>query len=100
MTIRQLIRDGEFKELAEAQLDSKKRITLKRLKTNSKRYRIYANGAGQIILDPQVSVSASEVWLFENKSALESVRRGLRQSAEGKVKEGPSMAGHADLELG
>lgn len=99
MTIRQLIQDGEFEEVTEVRLDGKKRIALGKLKTANRRYRVYVNGAGQIVLDPQVSVSASEAWLFQDKAALASVRRGLQQSADGRVKEGPSMAGHAGDEL-
>ena len=30
-------------------------------------------------------IPSSEKWLYENKRALESVRRGLRQAAKGKV---------------
>ena len=40
---------------------------------------------GRIILEPQVSIPASEAWLFRNKRALESVARGLDQIADAKV---------------
>jgi hypothetical protein len=40
---------------------------------------------GQIVLDPQVSIPASEAWLYRNPEALASVRRGLQDLAEGKV---------------
>ena len=42
------------------------------------------NALGQIILDPVKAVPASEMWLYENPQALASVKRGLRESAEGK----------------
>jgi hypothetical protein len=48
-------------------------------------YHIYANSVGQIVLDPQVTVPASEAWLFKNPEALAAVRRGLKDAAEGRV---------------
>jgi hypothetical protein len=40
---------------------------------------------GQIVLDPQVTIPASEAWLFSDPDALASVRRGLSDAAKGKV---------------
>jgi hypothetical protein len=40
---------------------------------------------GQILLDPQVTIPASEIWLFNNPKALTSVRLGLSDAAKGKV---------------
>ena len=48
-------------------------------------YHIYHNSLGQIVLDPQVTIPASEAWLFNNPKALASVRRGLADAAQGKV---------------
>ena len=48
-------------------------------------YAIYHNSIGQIVLDPQVTIPASELWLFENKDALALVQRGLSDAAKGKV---------------
>ena len=48
-------------------------------------YSIYRNALGQLILDPVKAVPASEMWLYENAEALASVKRGLRESAEGKT---------------
>jgi len=48
-------------------------------------FHVYRNIHGQIILDPQVSIPASEAWLFNNPEALESVRRGLKNASEGMV---------------
>jgi hypothetical protein len=48
-------------------------------------YHVYSNSLGQIILDPQVTIPASEAWLFNNPDALASVRRGLNDAAQGRV---------------
>jgi len=42
-------------------------------------YHIYSNSMGQIILDPQVAIPASELWLFRNKKALEMIEVGISQ---------------------
>ena len=86
----------DFKEVAEVRPDEKHRITLKKIKRAEKVYRIYENELGQIILDPMLLVPASEMWLHENKKALASVRQGLKEAAEGKIRPGPSYAEHAD----
>lgn len=96
MTIKEIVDKMDFEEVADAQLDSKKRITLKKIKSEIRQYKIYVNTAGQIILDPQVMIPASEAWLFKNKKALAAVRKGLEESAAGKVVERKSMAKHAD----
>ena len=48
-------------------------------------YRIYANGIGQILLDPQVAIPASEAWLFNSPDVLALAQRGLSDAAEGRV---------------
>ncbi|MGA3373722.1 MAG: hypothetical protein ABSC48_18395 [Terracidiphilus sp.] len=58
-------------------------------------YNIYRNPLGQLIPDPVKAVPASELWLFENASALASVKQGLRESAEGKSVYRGSFAQHA-----
>ncbi|HEY93315.1 MAG TPA: hypothetical protein G4O15_00055 [Dehalococcoidia bacterium] len=66
--------------------DSKRRVVLPvSLVSEDIVYHIYSNEAGQILLDPQVMVSASEAWLFRNPEALASVKRGLANAAEGRV---------------
>ena len=66
--------------------DSKKRVVLPTsLVGNDITFHIYSNSVGQIVLDPQVTVPASEAWLFKNPDAIASVRRGLAEAAQGKV---------------
>jgi hypothetical protein len=43
-----------------------------------------------------VSIPESEAWLFRNKKAIDSVRRGLQEVAAGKAKPGRSYARFAD----
>ncbi len=43
------------------------------------------------------AVPEDEAWLYENPKALGSVRNGLRQAREGRLKKGPNLA--ADKKL-
>ncbi len=43
-------------------------------------FHIWHNSRGQILLDPQVTIPASELWLFKNKKALASVDRGMAET--------------------
>ncbi len=57
------------------------------------------NDAGQILLDPVVSIPERELWLWQNPSALASVQRGIQQSAAGESHELGSFAQYADFEV-
>jgi hypothetical protein len=83
----EIIKDEKLTRIAKSVTpDTKKRIVLpKILVKEGVSYRIYYNSLGQIILDPQVTIPASEVWLFENPDAITSVRQGLTDAANGKV---------------
>lgn len=59
-------------------------------------FNIYQDERGRIVLDPQVSIPASEAWLYRNADALESVRRGLEDAAAGRTKSLGSFARFAD----
>ena len=66
--------------------DAKKRIVLPKVTVQKGiTYHIYSNSIGQIVLDPQVTIPASEAWLFNDSDALASVRRGLSDAAQGRV---------------
>ena len=60
------------------------------------RFNVYLDERGRIILDPQVSIPASEAWLYRNEKALDSVRRGLNEAAEGKTRKASSFARYAE----
>ena len=83
----EIIKDTDFKRVAESvKPDAKKRVVLPKVQVlEGVTYHIYSNSIGQIILDPQVTIPASEVWLFNNPDALASVQRGLLDAAQGKV---------------
>jgi hypothetical protein len=82
-----IIRNTDFTGIAKSvKPDAKKRVVLPRgLVREGITYHIYANSVGQIVLDPQVTIPASEAWLFEDKNALASVDRGMVESADGQV---------------
>jgi hypothetical protein len=82
-----IIRDSELEKVADSvKPDTKKRILLSKVPIQKgTRYHIYVNSFGQIVLDPQITIPASEAWLFNNPNALASVRQGLADAAQGKV---------------
>ena len=87
MEVMIIIKDTDFQRVAESvKPDAKKRVVLQKIQVlEGVTYHIYSNSLGQIVLDPQVTIPASEVWLFNNPNALASVRRGLSDAAQGKV---------------
>ena len=92
MTYAQIVKAEDFSVVAEVRTDEKRRVGLKRVKRAGKMYRVYENSLGQLILDPVVTIPASEAWLFKNKKALASVRQGLKEAGEGKLVKMPSLA--------
>lgn len=93
-----VVREGEFEILGEVKTDSKRRILLKGSDAAA-HYRIYRNGAGQYVLDPQVMVPKAEAWLYESKEALGSVRKGLQELGARKLRKMKSLARHAEDEI-
>ena len=89
-----IIKNTEFKKIADSvKPDTKKRVVLSNIDIpDGVTYHVYLNSIGQIILDPQVTIPASELWLFENKEALASVQQGLLESMTGKTKKRGSYA--------
>ncbi|MEW6187104.1 MAG: hypothetical protein AB1585_15330 [Thermodesulfobacteriota bacterium] len=61
-------------------VDSKNRITLTKLipEANISAVKAYTRDH-RIILEPLVEIPAQEVWLFNNKTALKKVQKGLSQ---------------------
>ena len=82
-----IMRDKDYSRIGGiVKPDTKKRIVLpSALVREDIMYHIYHNSSGQILLDPQVTIPASEAWLFNNPDALALVRQGLSDAAQGKV---------------
>jgi len=82
-----IIKDTDYTRIAgSVKPDTKKRVVLpKTLVQEGIIYHIWHNSAGQILLDPQVTIPASEAWLFNNPDALALVRQGLSDATLGKV---------------
>jgi len=77
--------------------DSRKRVVLpKAVAQEGVTYFVYHNSVGQIVLDPQASIPASELWIFENKDILASIDRGMRESLDGKTVKRGSFAKHVN----
>jgi hypothetical protein len=89
-----IIKDEKLTKIADSvKPDAKRRVYLpKVLLSEGISYHIYANSLGQIVLDPQITIPASEAWLFENKTALASVDKGISESANGQVTNRGSFA--------
>jgi hypothetical protein len=80
------LKGGEM-EMIKLTVDSRKRISLTKLLPTGKISSVKAyKEEDKIILEPMVEIPAREVWLFENKSGLEKVRKGLSQ--KGTIKRG------------
>jgi hypothetical protein len=88
MTLAQLLKEKDFKQISEVRPDFKRRVALGKIKViqTAATYKVYQNSAGQIILDPQVSIPASEVWVYKNKAVIGAIRKGFEDVREGRVR--------------
>ena len=74
-------------------VDAKKRMNLgekvlKRMGPQSSidAYKIFVGEDGDILLRPVVTVPSREAWIYKNKEVVESIRQGLAEAGEGKLK--------------
>ena len=65
--------------------DSKGRVTLGKLAEGISSFAVLSQPDGNLLLIPMVEIPAREKWLFDNKDALASVKRGLADSAQGNT---------------
>ena len=81
--------EDDFKEIGPRTIDQRKRIVLSVLENlpEVRRVKVYINKQGEILIKPLVEIPASEAWLYNNKKALASVRKGLEQASKGQIKE-------------
>lgn len=75
--------------------DARGRVTLGQAARDSD-YRVLVNARGQILLDPVVTIPASEAWLWENGALRESMNRALQQAEAGQFEDLGSFAQYAD----
>ena len=75
----------EFQEIDTKTIDDRKRVTLGSLINDAKRVRLYKNKRGEILLIPIVEIPASELWLYQNREALTSIKKGLQEAARGRI---------------
>lgn len=111
MTANTKIVDNDFEFIGEAGIDERKRFSLTKALAKLEQcftesaphealhFRVYVNAAGQILLDPALTVPVREIWLYRNPVALAKVREGLAQAAEGDLHDLGSFAGFADDEI-
>ena len=77
--------NDEFQEIDTRTIDSRNRLTIGELAQGFNRVKLYKSELGEILLKPVVEIPASELWLFNNKKALEDVQKGLKDLSEGKI---------------
>ena len=79
-----VIKDSNFMGIGKTVTpDSRKRVSLpKALVKEGILYKIYRNSVGQVMLDPQVTIPASELWVFKDKNILAAMDKSM---AEGQV---------------
>jgi len=65
--------------------DAKGRVALGSFAKGVSSFRIHQEKDGRLILEPFKEIPAREAWLYENKVALDKVRKGLAQAKAGKV---------------
>lgn len=76
-----------MKVLKTVRPDPKGRITLGNLASGISKFNVLQDKQNRIILIPFVEIPAQEKWLFANKSAMQQVQQGLKDSAAGNTED-------------
>lgn len=79
--------------------DSKGRITLGAITQGISSYILTETEDHKLILEPQVEIPAREKWLFDNQVALDKVKQGIQDAAEGKLTSKGSFSQYADDDI-
>jgi len=79
--------------------DTKGRIALGALSKGVSSFLVTETDDHKIILEPYAEIPAREKWLFDNKTALESVKQGIKDAASGRVSKRGSFAKFADDDI-
>jgi hypothetical protein len=73
--------------------DIRRRVSLpKSLVKDGVSFQIWVNSEGQILLEPQATIPASELWVFEDKKVLASLDKAMFESMNGQVVKRGSFA--------
>ena len=79
--------NDDFEEVGILSADDRNRVTLGKYLKNFKRLKVYQDSRGEILLVPVVEIPASELWLYQNQDAMESLQRGLADAKAGRTVE-------------
>lgn len=79
--------NDDFEEVDILSADDRNRVTLGKYLKNFKRLKVYQDSRGEILLVPVVEIPASELWLYQNQDAMESLQRGLADAKAGRTVE-------------
>lgn len=95
-----IIRDNAFTKIANiVKVDAKRRVPVPASSTKvGMLYDMYTNDSGQIVLDPQIPIPASELWIFENKGILATLDKSITHSREGVTVNRGSFARYVEDE--
>jgi hypothetical protein len=77
---------GQFEAITEAEADSRGRVTIARAGGRpGRRYRVYANVDGLVVLEPVVSIPEREMLVWENPALAEQIRDGIDEAEAGET---------------
>lgn len=76
--------------------DAKGRITLGHLADNISGYTVTETTDHKLILEPLVEIPAREKWLFDNTTALNQLKQGIKDAEDGKLSKKGSFASFVD----
>ena len=84
---------GQFEAIAEAEADSRGRVTIARAGAKpGRRYRVYANVDGLVVLEPVVSIPEREMLVWEDPDLAQRIRDGIAAAEAGKTIDRGSFA--------
>lgn len=87
----------EFETVAEAEVDSRGRVSLGKAGAKpGRRYRVESNVDGVIVLIPVVSIPEREMIVWHNPELAAAVREGIAEAEAGQTVDRGSFAQFAD----
>jgi hypothetical protein len=85
--------DGPFEAVAEAEADTRGRVTIARAGARpGRRYRVYANMDGVVVLEPVVSIPEREMLVWEKPELAQQIREGIAEAEAGRTTDLGSFA--------